>query len=392
MITQVRLARPSLILNGTDYYSSLAPYFLNLSYTDNCDGEKADDLQLQLADRDRRFINDWMPDKGAFIDVSIICERWFSPNAATLSLDCGRFWIDSVDFELPQHTVSVKASSIPSDTRIKTTKEDRGWEDSNLKDITTQVAGENNMLVDWQSDVNPQYKRIEQSEENGLRFLKHRANDAKLAIKVCRNKLIVFDEQKLEEAAPSFTLVYGNAPAASGSAIYRMTGGHFSTKITDTKKSAQVSHVNPETGRLTKEKFSAGDEDVEEMNEDNYAEAIDYESDDSDGGGGFRVDARAGEGLADWNLNSPSDNSGKGAGGSGAGGRRAKAKVRDANKDKKTATVELAIGNPLIAAGQTFMLSGVGQFDGKWFIESASHKVAPKYDTSLTIRRCLEGY
>src|SRR5262245_61616489 len=166
MITQVRVARPEIILNGEDYYSSLAPYFLNMTYTDNCDGEKADDLQLQLADRDRRFINDWMPDPGVFMDVSILCERWFAPNAATLKMDCGRFWIDTVDFELPQHTVSIKASSIPTDQRIKGGNETRGWEDTSLEDITNQIASENGMLVDWQANYNPKYKRTEQTEES----------------------------------------------------------------------------------------------------------------------------------------------------------------------------------------------------------------------------------
>jgi phage protein D len=393
MITQVRLARPSIIMNGQDYYSSLAPYLLNLSYTDNCDGQKADDLQFQLADRDRRFINDWMPDKGVFIDVEIVCERWFAPNGATIKLDCGRFWIDSVDFELPAHTVSVKASSLPTDVRIKTSDETRGWEKSSLQDIAGQIAEENGMLLDWQADVNPRYKRVEQTEESGLRFLKRRANDAKLAIKVHRNKLVFFDEQSYEEAAPKFTLVYGNVPASAGLSCYRMSGGHFSTKVTDTKKGAEVAHVNPETGRLVKEKFTASDEELGEDTDDRIAEDPDYEPDvESSGGERFKLVAPRADGFMDWNANDPQDNAGKGAGGKGAAQRKAKSVVRDANKDKETANVELSIGNPLIAAGQTFTLIGVGQFDGKWFIESASHNVGPMYTTKLNIRRCLEGY
>jgi phage protein D len=311
------------------------------------------------------------------MDVSIICERWFSPNGATLSLDCGRFWIDSIDFEMPQNTVSVKASSLPTDEHLKSGKETRGWENSNLKDIATQIAGENNMEVDWQCELNPKYKRVEQDGENGLRFLKHRANDAKLSIKVCRNKLIFFDEEKLESEGPKFTLAYGNATGT-----YRMTGGHFATKITDTKKKAKVKYVNPETGKLNEEEAAAGDTDGEDR-EDNENINPDIDPDEGDGGGAM---ARVGEGLSDWKDSDTTSS------GSAAGQRKAKSILRDANKEKETASVELSIGNPLIAAGQTFQLVGVGQFDGKWFITSASHKVAPKYETTLNIRRCLEGY
>lgn len=398
MITKARLARPEITLNGQDYYSSLAPYFLNCSYTDNSDGKKADDFQLQLADRDRRFINDWMPEKGVFIDVAIICERWFSPNAATLKLDCGRFWIDSVDFDLPAHTVSVKATSIPTDAHLKATNESRGWEKSSLKDITEQIAGENKMAMDWNADYNPQYKRVEQNEESGLQFLKRRAADSKLAIKVHRGKIVVFDEQDMEAQAPAFTLVYGNVSGALGMATYRMTGGKFGTKWTDTKKSQKVKHVNPETGRLVDEEYKTDDDDVSEEYQDNLNDDPDYDPDeegggDGNGGGELRLVAReGGSGAMDWNANNPSENAGKGAGGKSKASRRAKASVRDANKDKETASIELAIGNPLIAAGQTFTLVGVGQFDGKWFIESADHKVGPMYETSLKVRRCLTGY
>src|SRR5215471_8810321 len=257
MIAQARTARPTILINGTDYFQRLSPYFLNLSYTDNCDGQKADDLQLQLAGRDRRFISDWMPDKGEFIDVEILAERWFSPNAASLKLDCGRFWIDTVEFELPQHTVSVKGTSIPTTARIKASDETRGWEDTTLKDIANQIAGENGMSVDWQSDHNPSYARVEQTSQSALEFLKQRALDAKLAIKVSRGKIIFFDEQTYENAAPSFTIAYGDTPGGVGMATYRVTGCHLITKLTDATRKATVAHTSVNTGKVSKESYEA---------------------------------------------------------------------------------------------------------------------------------------
>jgi hypothetical protein len=387
MIGQVRACRPAIILNGQDFYGQLAPYLLSLSYTDNSDGKKADDLQFQLADRDKRFISDWMPDKGVYVDVSIICERWFSLNAPPLSLDCGRFWIDSIDFELPQSTVSVKATSIPTTAHCKSSDETRGWENSTLKDISQQIAGENGMELDWQSDVNPKYARVEQTEETALGFLQKRAGEAKLAIKVHRNKIVVFDEQKLEEAEPQFQVVYGNGLPSGGLPIYRMSSGHFATKLTDATKAATVSHVNPRTGTLTKQKYSAsGDEPDdtynEKVNDDpGYSPDEDSGAEDGGGDGGLR--------SARDSADSYNDDAG---GASDSGQRRAKAEVRDKNKEKDTASIALSIGNPLIAAGMTFNLVGVGQFDGKYFVQSANHDVGEMYETKLTVRKCLQGY
>lgn len=404
MIGQVRTARPEIILNGQDYYSALAPYFLTMEYSDNCDGAKADDLQIELADRDKRFISDWMPDKGAFLDVSIIAERWFSPTAPSVSLDCGRFWIDSVDFEIPQNTCSIKASSLPTDAHIKR-NETRGWENSSLKDIAGQIAGENKMTVDYQSSTNPRYKRVEQNEESALAFLRKLANDAKLSIKIHRSSLVIFDEETYEAADPKFTVLYGSdalTGAVAGLPVYRLTGGHFSTKLTDTTKKARCKHTNPETGRVTDEIFSADDDDLLDEMDDNVSEDPGYEPDEDsgDGGGdglrlhrpGIRLGSGEDGGLADWTLNDPGFNDGKGAGGAAAGQRKAKSMVRNANKDKETGTIDLDIGNPLVAAGMTFNLAGLGKYDGKWFVTSARHTLAPVFTTSLEIRRCLVGY
>jgi phage protein D len=396
MITQVRLARPQIILDGKDFYSELAPYFLNLEYTDNCDGETCDDLQLQLADRDRRFINDWMPDVGTSLDVKIMCERWFAPNAGTLLLDCGKFWIDCVEFDLPAHTVSVKATSIPTDQHAKD-DETRGWEKGDLKQIAGQITDENGMELDYQAEYNPKYKRVEQTEQSGLGFLRERTTDVGLGMKATKGKLVIFDEADMEQVGPSFTLVYGDIP---GSGCYRMTGGHFVRKVWDTTGAAEVEHVNLDTGMLTKETFEesgGGEGGMSESTKEwirKLPESPEYAPDEN------YVTAKAGtreengdeDAMPDINNNDPFSNEGKGAGGRSAAQRKAKAAVRQANKERETASVELSIGNPLVCAGQTFMLKGVGQFDGKWFIYQAKHTVGPMYKTELEIRRCLEGY
>jgi len=69
---------------------------------------------------------------------------------------------------------------------------------------------------------------------------------------------------------------------------------------------------------------------------------------------------------------------------------KAQARTRDKNKRQYESDIEMSIGNPLIAAGETFTLVGCGQFDGPWFIEKAHHVLAPMYNTTLHVRRTLE--
>ena len=223
MITQVRTARPSISIGGVDFYNQLAPYLLKFQYTDSCDGAKTDDCQFQLADRDRKFINEWMPAPGTTFDASILCERWFGPTAAGLSLDCGTFFIDSIEFDLPAHTVSVKANAIPNNTHGKVSNETRGWGDGTagstgggitLQQIASQIASKNNLQPLWLAgDRDPQHDRVEQVEESAFQFLKRHAEDAKLEIKIAKGQLIVYDPLTLDQRSPSFTLVYGDTQA-----------------------------------------------------------------------------------------------------------------------------------------------------------------------------------
>jgi phage protein D len=376
MIFEVRRARPEITISGKDYFSKLAPYFLSMSYTDNCDGKKADDLEITLADRDKRFISDWMPSKGTFIDAAIIAERWFSPNAGGLKLDCGRFWIDSIEFTLPDHTVSIKGSSIPTDANIKGTDETRGWEKTTLQDVANQIAQENKMTVKWEADHNPRYSRIEQVEESGLAFLKKRAEDAKLAIKVCRGQIIFFDEKTYESKAPAMTIVYGDTAGGPGLACYRMTGGHFSTQLTDKVKKATVTHASVKTGKTSTGEAESEDEEIDEdQNPQNVSEGTDDADEDAEEGGGGSL--REGGLVSSW--------------GESGSNLKAESVVRNKNKDKENARIELSIGNPLIAAGTTFVLKGVGQYDGNYFIVSAHHVCGPEFKTELDVRRCLKG-
>lgn len=399
MITQVRAARPAIILGGKDYYNQLAPYLLNLVYEDNCDGEKADDLQFQLADRDRKFINEWMPDLGTTLDVQIICERWFSPNASNLMLDCGSFWIDEVEFDLPQHTVSVKACSLPTTAHLKKNNEVRHWEETDLQKIIAQISQDNGLDPPlWLSKYLPKYKNIEQNNESALSFIKKRAQEAKLAIKVHRNQIVVFDEEDYEAKLESFTVVYGTAqPEGVRSQIFHMESAQFVVKNMDTQNMATVSHLNPDTGKNTQGVFTGegttgqtsptrssllggGSQKWKQHVPINpeQGESEDEGEDGEDGGGGVTLFTEGA--VSTWTDNTP------------GGMRRAKAVVRDANKDRVRGVIKMGLGNPLIAAGSTCEVVGCGQFDGKWFVESCQHELAEMYDTTLKVRRCLTGY
>lgn len=413
MITKVREARPQIMIGGTDYYSALAPNLLAFEYTDSCDGEKSDEISIELADPTGEFIGASHPQKGAYFDASIMTIFWdaFAPPVV---LECGRFYIDSVSFSGPPGKLTIKANSVPTDAKVKNRNSTRAWEQTTLKDVADKVAGENQMTVLWESEPSPQFKRLEQKEQTDLAFLRQKAKDVGLSIKISKRKIIFWDEQTYEEKPPSFTLV-ADVNKFQGLAVKHYS---FSTQFTDTAKSCKCEYVNPETGALTSEEFV-------DQDPDNWAgqlivnENPGYEWDDPEGDGGEKFAERVAVGVEavaaqaapradgdfnyvgwDYKQDSPGANKGKGKGGRKAAKRKAKKALRDKNKEKTKAGdkskqwgIDLAIGNATIAAGQTCEVKGFGFYDGKYFVVSARHRVGSGgYETSLSIRKCLNGY
>jgi len=406
---QVRTARPQIILGGQDYYGQLAPYLLHFEYTDSCDGQHADDCQFSLADRDRKFINEWMPAPGATFNAAILVERWFAPDGSTLSLDCGSFYIDSIEFDLPEHTVHVKANSIPNDAHGKVSNETRGFENKSLQQIVAQIAQENHLEPKFLAQANPFYDRIEQTQESAFQFLKRHAEDAKLEIKIAHGQLWLYDPLTLDQSPPAFTLAYGDVPGT-----YHMAGGKFRLQVTDLTASTVVSNTDIGTGETTERQFDAnqllqgtglGAGESLAMPE-TWKDHLNWNSDVKTGGQGGNGGSSGGGQLVATafaqmrkSIRDPRDAPAGGGGlqyfsGDAAQGdaalTKAQARTRDKNKRRYESDIELAIGNPLIAAGMTFTLSGCGQFDGLWFIEKAHHVLCPMYNTTLHVRRTLE--
>ena len=77
---------------------------------------------------------------------------------------------------------------------------------------------------------------------------------------------------------------------------------------------------------------------------------------------------------------------------SGAEARRlAQKTLRKLNKKETTGDISV-VGNIELLGGACIDLEGFGSFDGKYFIEKATHSIGKGYTTSLEIRKVLEGY
>lgn len=382
---RARKARPSLLIAGIDILAGVASQnILSFSYTDNT-SDQADDLSLELADPYRTWMQRYLPRKGIEVQARISISDWNAPGD-NRTLRCGTFFVDNVGMRGPPNTVTVRGTSIPITTGLKTEKRTKSWENADLQSIAGNIAEQNALTLVYDTKANPMVKRTDQVEKADIQYLRERAKDNQLSVKVHDKKLVIYSEEEYEAKPAAFALIYGRKNIISY---------EFNSKCDDTYDSAENAYVNPETGKLTETAFTPSKPPEGTGSTLKVNERIDYGKDgkgDFGVGGGRITYAQAPADALDFKLDAPAQNAGKGEGTQEQSEQKCKAKLREKNKKERQCAI-VTVGDVNYLSGITFQLLGFGVFDDKWFAESTIHEISEGgYVTSLKLRTALEGY
>jgi uncharacterized protein len=384
-IMKARTARGSIMVNGRDILASVAAEnILSFSYTDNT-SDKADDLSVSVADPHRTWMQTYLPQKGIECEALIVITDWNAPFDSR-TLRCGTFYIDEVHMSGPPNVVDLKATSIPTNQGLKNEKKNRSWEAANLQGQASQIASENGLELFYDTSKNPEVKRTDQCDKADLEYIRERAKENSLSIKIHDKKLVVYSEEEYEARPAAFMLIYGRS---------NIVHYEFNSKCDDTYDSAENSYVNPETGKLTKTDFSP-DKPPEGVNSTlKLNERVEFRKDGgADYQGMLRLRLKPKTTPADYDFTNdlPAQNAGKGEGTKEESLKKCKAKLREKNKKEKAAAIR-TVGNISYLSGLTVQLIDFGIFSDKYFIESSIHSIVGEgYETDLRLRTTLEGY
>lgn len=348
-VNQARRTRFQCLFDGTDITSDIAPYLLSVTYIDNDDAE-GDDLQLQLQDRDKVWLNSWLSaavetaaGDNLKIRGTITAENWIS-DGKDQSLDCGEFELDSVSASGPPSTVTIKATSLPYSSQIRQTKVSKAWEAYRLSGILSEIAAKHGMASMFDAENDPYYKRVEQTRTTDIKFLLKLCQDAGLNLKATDGTLVIYDQAAYEAKEPVIFINQSN-----------VLDWKLGTQQTDTEyQSCRVSYVLPDGTAI---EGIAKVDDYDEKSKTNQQLEVYAQVADAD-------EAKA---LAAKHL-------------------------RLHNKFSRQVSFTVP-GNPLYLAGEVMEVSEFGMFDGRYLCTQAKHAVGSSgYRTTVTGRRILEGY
>jgi len=370
---------------------------LKFCYSDST-SDKADGLDIEIADPYRTWMQQHMPKKGIECKAGFIVYNWLAPGDDR-TFEMGIFYINCIEYKGgSQHgnTITIKGSSIPVQSRIKNEKKHKSWEKSDLKSIAGQVAKQNGLILFYDTQQNPTVKRTDQIDKSDLQYLRDRCKEAALSLKIHNKQLVIYSEEEYDQRDAIFTITYGKS---------NVIDWEFISKVDDTYKEAQNSYVDPETGKLVKEKFTPDESPEGSYESLNLNERNETEPDDPDPNPGgddpwpqiqmgvlVGVGERTGFDALSYDFDGPAQSHGKGKGSKQHSKRKCKSKLRQKNKKEKESKIKV-VGDPMYLSSLNIQLIDWGIFSDKWFISEAKHDIDQNgYTVELNLRKTLKGY
>lgn len=136
----MNVSKPTVIVKyeGRNISSDLTQYLASCSYKDNVHG-KADEMELSFNDSERFFSKQWYPDKKSKVEVTI--------NYNGSSLDCGIFFINTVDTSFAPNQVLWHCTTIDPNKDLRT-KKSKNYQSQTLLDIATKIASSHDLKID----------------------------------------------------------------------------------------------------------------------------------------------------------------------------------------------------------------------------------------------------
>lgn len=334
-----RSASVELIYEGVDISRDIDPYLKSLSFADNGTG-KADDLQITLEDREGRWINPWMPEKGDRVQANILVQHW-EHEGDSRKLPCGTFSVDTANLKGPPDTVAIKASSIPAHSAARNERKTRAWEKIKLSAIAQDIATKAGLQLMYEAEYDPQYDRVDQTQQSDLSFLAAIAGREGIATKVTGETIVLFDEYLYEQKPTVRTIRRGESDILKYA---------FERSTVDVAYSACTVEYYDSSKKLT------------------YSHT--YKPPNASPGPVLKVNTRVSSNAEAAHL--------------------ARKLLREKNKNETVCRMTMK-GDVALVQGVTIDIAGFGKFDDKYIIVTATHRVANGYTVDFEARKVL-GY
>lgn len=322
-----RSATVDLFWNGAAVTSKMTGQTTSVTYNDPASGE-ADSLDISIQDRDRRWVNAWMPTAGDSLTATIKLQNW-AREGDTRSLYCGFFVLDSFSFSGWPTIGTISGVSHPADSSFRESKRSKVWVKATIKEIAAEIAARAQIALFWDAPgFDFTLASIEQSDQTDCEFLMSLCDTYGLSMKVYAQKIVIFDREAYKVRGAALTINASDIESWS-----------WQSNLAGTYTGGEYAYTNP----VTEEEITATV------------------------GGGSRILKCSGK------ADSAADAE-----------RKLKAALAKANHGATKLNLTI-IGNAALFAGQTVRVNGLGRLSGKYYIDKVTHTIGSGYTMTLDL-------
>lgn len=249
--------------------------------------------------------------------------------------------IDEPQFAGPPPIFTLNALSIPSNQGFNDLAEEYTWQNISLRALGQQIASKYGLGYTYDVPLEFTISSLSQSDQTDFDFLKSVTEKYNVCVKIFSGKLILYDKSVYEARQAVTTITYGKTSISQYS---------LAAPTVDTSYAAVV------------ETYSLPDNDTP-----------------------YTYTFRAASGGKTLTVNESVDDAAQAEA-------VAKSKLRAANEKRETGSLSIALNLSIVAAC-TVQLENWGNFDGKYFVDSATHTYGGSGagKTDIEIHKCLEG-
>lgn len=195
----IRKAELILNYNQINISEDLKNYVEKFTYTDSVDA--SDTISLTLQDREKKWIEDWIPNENDVISATIIFTEKESKK-----LFCGNFHIDEFTFSSMPAICQLNGVSSPVESNFKETENTKTWENINLFMIAKEISEKYNLLLIYDAQKEVTISKIEQNGQTDSSFLKDLCQKYGFGMKIYSEKLIIWNYKEYKERASILTI------------------------------------------------------------------------------------------------------------------------------------------------------------------------------------------
>lgn len=305
----------------------------SINYTDSA-SDNSDSIDIMLDAQESKWLNGWMPEKGATLTPNILGKYWEN-GSGSYTLSCGLFILDDISYSDSPAALQIGGVAKPSDENFSELEREYIWKNTSIKRIGQTIAERYGLGFTYDAD---DYDiECDEQDATDSSYYNTLCKYYGLVLKVYAKRLWVYDREVYK--AKRAVKTYGPSDTSAVKGIKR---GSFtySTTLSGTYTGGYFNYTDP-------------DKDIDIIC--------------SVGGGNHTksVNRRA-TSVYDASV-------------------QLCAEINNANHGKTKIKFSVD-GEWSVASGNCINLSGYGNLDGKYFVDKVTHK----YSSSTGFQSDLE--